>query len=81
MQRLRERFSFTDRLVHLPAMIEVVCQCRVNIGQAEVIFGQDLIGAPAHALVTDRDVLDLDPTASYTGFAARDAGCDLDVVV
>jgi hypothetical protein len=55
-QRLRERFSFTNRLVYLCPMIELV-GC-VYIGEREVILGRDLVRALAHALVPDRDVLD-----------------------
>lgn len=45
------------------------------------MLGCDLVCAPAHALVPDRNVLDRDPASGYPGFATHDTGRDLDVSV
>src|SRR5688500_7779328 len=62
-------------------MIEIVGQRRVNVGQLKIVLGSDLVGALAHALVPDHDVLHGDSAASNPRLAARNSGCDLDVVV
>lgn len=62
-------------------MVEIVCQGSVDVGQRQVIFGADVVGAFSQTFVPDRDVLHRDAVAGNAGFPAADAGCDLNVAI
>ena len=62
-------------------MIEVVCQSCVHVRQRKIVFGSNLVGALAHALVPDNDVLYCYPASGDTGFATYYSRGNLDMLV
>lgn len=73
--------AFLHRLVNFGSMIKIVCQSRVHVRQRKIVFGSNLVGALAHALVPDNDVLYSYPASGDTGFPTYYSKVNLDMLV
>jgi hypothetical protein len=80
-QAFREGFSLRNGSIDFVSMIEVIGKRRVDIRERQVVFGGDFIGALAHPLVPNGDILDRDAMAGDPRLAARYAWGNLDMLV
>lgn len=60
-QGFDEGLALLDVVVDLRSMVVVVGQCRVDIGQSQVVLSGNLINAFADPLMPDHDVLHRNP--------------------
>jgi hypothetical protein len=76
-----KRTVFLDVPVDVGAMVEVVSQGCVHVGQGEVVLDGYLVGSSAQALVPDNDVANRDPMAGNPRANAVLARRQLNVIV
>src|SRR5438093_1226732 len=62
-------------------MVEVIRQGGVDVGERQVVFGGDLVGAASHTVVPDDDVFNGDAPAGDPRLSRCDARRDFDVLV
>jgi len=61
MQGLNEGAIGSDLRVNFQAVIVIICQRRINLGQPQPVFTANLVGCPSEPLMPDGDVLHGNP--------------------
>ncbi len=80
-ERSGKRLIVGDPTINVVAMVEVVGERRVHVGEGQIVLRGDLVGAPAKSFVPDRNVLDRDAPAADMGFSDSRVFPVLDVFV
>ena len=57
-ERSGKRLIVRDPTINVVAMVEVVGERRVHVGEGQIVLRGDLVGAPAKSFVPDGNVLD-----------------------
>ena len=80
-ERSGKRLIVRDPTINVVAMVEVVGERRVHVGEGQIVLCGDLVGAPAKSLVPDGNVLDRDAPTADMGFSEGRVFPVLDVFV
>lgn len=80
-QRRGESPILSDAPVDFRAMVEIVRNRCMHVGQGQILIERNLVRAPAQALMPDDNVLNRDTPADDTGSATRDRRWDFYVPV
>jgi hypothetical protein len=80
-QGVGESVFFLNGSVNFDAVVQILSQCSIDIGQSQIVFGSDFVGALTKTFVPNGNVFDRNAVTGNSRFAPDDSGRDFNVLI